>query len=378
MMMKQPETEPDLSSVASIKAAFDERRPAIEPATDESFPEDPTPEEQESIESFARFLRAAMPIVLGTEAAAAPRAFSSWSPEQRAFLEEIAKVPEEAHIDADSLSAMLSKLGAIDVGPNGDDCYLRRYVGLAQPSALESEVGGLPLWLTLRFCLMGKLDPDVWRQRVAGLGPSERLDLARRATMNAYQLMRRWPLPREITPEVEREDASRLYELLLPMLEPLTAAERKAAISSEEAAQVPRRTFVLLLSISQASHGEPITASPETLTAALTLFSNTTLGMRFLTSLPADERRALIQAIELMPNNLNGWSYLDLLDADDRQRAVIETLAGFKRPAKSSVANHISKLIQSFDDPARAELRKLIANGGPNAKAIEAALGKKN
>lgn len=62
MMMKQPETEPDLSSVASIKAAFEERRPAIKPATDEGFPEDPTPEEQQSIEAFARFLRGAIPI----------------------------------------------------------------------------------------------------------------------------------------------------------------------------------------------------------------------------------------------------------------------------------------------------------------------------
>ncbi len=368
----------DLSSVAAIRAAFDLRRPVRRAVETPAFPEDPTPEEQETIEAFARFVRAAIPMVLGTKTADAPRALSSWSAEQRALLEEIARVPEEAHVHADSLSATLSKLGAIDVGPDGDERYLRRYVGLAEPSVLESEVDGRSLWLTLRLCLMGRLDRSVWLRDVAGLEGAARVDLARRATDDAYHLMRRWPLPHDITPEVEREDATQLYDLLLPMLEAVPAEEREAAISSEEAAQVPNLTAVLLLSVGPASRGEPITAKDESLVSALSLCTNGTIGARFLSSLPADRRSRLIHGIELAPYNLDGWGYLDLLSPEERQRAVIDALGGFKRAAKPSVVARFGQLVQSFDDAARAELRMLAAKGGPNAKAIEAALNRQS
>lgn len=273
---------------------------------------------------------------------------------------------------------MLSRLGAIDVGPPDDDRLLRRYAGLSKPSVLESEVDGRPLWLSLRLCLMGKLDRNTWSKSVADLDGRARIDLAKRATDNAYQLMRRWPLPRDITPEIEHQDATQLYDLLLPMLEPMSSKEREAAISSEQRAEIPNFELVLLLSLGQASHGEPLTANVESLTSALTLFSNNTIGMRFLTSLPADRRRELIEAIELVPHNLRGWAYVELLEPGDRQRVVISALASFTRAAKQNVLVHVSQLIQTFDDAARGELRKLAAKGGPNAKVIEAALAKQS
>lgn len=367
-----PERVPDVSSVAAIRAAFAQLRPGD--TLDNGAFDDPTPEEHERLEALDRFLRAAVPIVLGTEPADAPRALSSWSAEQRAFLEELTKVPERALLNPDSLSTTLSRLGAIDLGRDGDDCYLRRYVGLAQPSALELEVDGRPLWLTLRLALMGRLDRSVWLKCVAGLDGAARVDLARRATNDAYHLMRRWPLARDLTVDAEHEDASRVYDLLLPMLEPLTAEERRAAISSEEAEQVPNVTLLLLLAIGQASAGEPSTATTSSLTSALGLFTNRTIGARLLRASPADRRRELIQAIELVPNNLDGWVYLELLSPPDRQRAVIDALAGFKRAAKPSVVACFSQLIRSFDEASRGELRALVAKGGPNAKAISTAL----
>ena len=123
---------------------------------------------------------------------------------------------------------------------------------------------------------------------------------------------------------------------------------------------------------------EKLTASVESLTTALTLFTNTAIGTRLLRSLPADRRRELIHAIELMPHNLDGWAYLELLEPGEKQRAVIDALAGFKRAAKPNVGAQISQLIQSFDDAGRSELRKLAAKGGPNAKVIEAALNKQS
>lgn len=373
---QQPEPEPDLSSVAAIRAAFEQRRPAIKEVGNDDFPKLSTPEEYEKTKAFGRFIRAAIATVLGTNPADAPRALSSWSAEQRALLEEIAKVPEEAHINAGSLGAMLSSLGAIDIGANDDDRLLRRYAGLAERSVLESEVDGRPLWLSLRLCLMGKLERSTWLESVADLALRERIDLAKRATNNAYQLLRRWPLPTDITPEIEQKDATQLYELLLPVLEPISAEEREAAISSEERAEIPNFELVLLLSLGQASHGEPLTANVESLTSALTLFSNTTIGVRFLTSLPADRRRELIEAIELFPHNLRGWAYVELLEPGDKQRKVISALASFARAAKSNVAARVSQLILTFDDAARAELLELAAKGGPNAKVIEAALAK--
>jgi hypothetical protein len=374
----QPESVPDLSSVAGIKATFEQLRPPIKAADKNGFVEAPTPEEYEKIKAFAGFIRAAIPVVLGTNPADAPRAFSSWSAEQRALLEEIARVPEDAHINSGQLSATLTRLGAIDIAPRGDDRYLFRYAGLAKPSVLEAEVDSRPLWLTLRLCLMGKLDLSEWRKSVADLDGAMRVDFAKRATSNAYQLMHRWPLPVDLTTEIELEDATQLYNLLLPMLDPLSAEERKTAILSEEAESFPNFELVLLLSVGQATAQEPITAKPESLTSALTLFTNTTIGTRFLSALPPDKRRELIKGIELMPHNLDGWAYLDLLDPGDRHRAVIETLASFKRAARSDVAAHFSKLIQTFDDVARAELRKLAEKGGPNAKAIETALNKQS
>ncbi|MBL8920197.1 MAG: hypothetical protein JNJ54_15125 [Myxococcaceae bacterium] len=371
---QDPEPLPDLSSVAAIRSAFERRRPMSKPAGSDGFPEEPTPEEYAKLEAFARFVRGAIPLVLGTETADAPRALSTWSVEQRTFLEELTKVPEEAHLDVHSLSATLSKLGAIDVGPNGDDRYLRRYVGLAEPSGLEHEVDGRPLWLTLRLCLMGRLARSEWLRSVAALDGPARIDLARRATDDAYQLMRRWPRPLDLTPEIEREDATQLYDLLLPALEMISTAERRAAIAKEEAAERPNESLLLLLSLGQANQGEPVTARPESLISALTLFTNTTIGVRFARSLPADGRRALISAIELVPNNLVGWEYLELLEPQDRQRTVIGALAGFKRAARPGVVARVSRLIQTFDDAGRAELRTLVAKGGPNAKAIDAAL----
>lgn len=369
--MTNPGAVPDLSSVTAIRAAFEQRRPNRSAA---EFTEEPSPEEFEAREGFARFLREAIPVVLGTTAADAPRAFSSWSAEQRAFLEELAKVPEEAHLNADSLSRSLSRLGAIDVGPEGDDRYLRRYVGLAQPTVLEAEVEGRPLWLSLRLCLMGRLEPGAWLRTTTGLDALERIDLARHATNDAYRLMRRWPLPRELTPELEREDATRLGELLLTLLEQVPEDALKSAISREEAAAVPNLTLVLLLSIAQVSAGKELTATAESLTTALSLFAHSTLGARLLRALPASRRRDLTQAIELTPHNLEGWVYLELLAPEDGQRAVVTALAGFKRAAKPAVAACFSALIQTFDEGARSQLRALVAIGSPNAKAIDAAL----
>jgi|GEM_PF-2082523 len=361
---------PDLSSVSAIRAAFEQLRPATKPAG-RDIRVRPSPEEREQKEAYARFVRAAVPTVLGAERADAPRAFASWSPEQRALLEEIAKVPYEANINAGTLSGMLAKVGAINLGPGEDDRFLRRYVGLAEPGVLESEVQGRPLWLWLRLCLMGKLDREALLGSVAGLDDRARVELAKRAAGNAYQLTRRWPLPGDITPAIEDEDATQLFELLLPVLEPISANERELAISREQAAKVKNPGLVLLLSFGQARHGETVTGNDETLTSALRL--STALGMRFLTALPAHRRLELIEAIQLAPNNLDGWPYLDLLERGDKQRVVLRTLARFDRPAKPNVGARISELIRTFDSAALAELRTLAEKGGPNAKLIEAA-----
>jgi len=212
----------------------------------------PSPEEREQKEAYARFVRAAVPTVLGAERADAPRAFASWSPEQRALLEEIAKVPYEANINAGTLSGMLAKVGATNLGPGEDDRFLRRYVGLAEPGVLESEVQGRPLWLWLRLCLMGKLDREALLGSVAGLNDRARVELAKRAADNAYQLTRRWPLPGDITPAIEDEDATQLFELLLPVLEPISANERDILLC--ESAGSPARLTRIGIELDEQLH----------------------------------------------------------------------------------------------------------------------------
>jgi hypothetical protein len=373
--MKVAGTEIDLSSAQAIREEFARRAPAPPPPMpEEGFPDDPSPEEMEKIESFARFVRAAIPEVLGRERAPRPRAFSSWSPEQRVFLEEIAKVPEESHLDAGTLSDMLRARGALDVGSPDDDRFLRRYVGLATPTILEVEVGGRPHWLSLRLRLMGELDDGAWNESVSALTASEPVELAWRATDNAYQLMRRWPLPRDLTPEHEHHDATQLYDVLSPLLESLSAAQREAAITKELTSARPNGTLVLLLSIGQAGRGEPLVADDESLRSALMLFTSATVGRRFLTLLSEERRCALIEGMELTPHNLRGWDYLDLLSAFDRQRVLLRAFESFPRAVKPGIATRVAQHVRSFDDAGRTELRALIARGGPNAKMLTAAL----
>lgn len=365
---------PDLSSADAIRAAFAQRRPLTPVRGADGFSEDPTPEVEAQIESFARFVRAAIPIVLGTEVVDAPRALSSWSPAQRAFLEEIANVPEVLHLDSGTLSDALRALGAMDIGPPDDDRLLRRYVGFATRSVLEAEVEARPIWLWLRLFLMGRIDRTAWENSVTGLSSSERIELVSRATDNAYQLMRRWPLPFDLTSEHEHDDATRLYDVLLPLLESLSAVEREEAIAKELAAERPNGTLILLLSIGQASRGEPLGADDESLRSELMLFTHATVGTRFLTLLSDERRCALIEGMPLVSHNLWGWDYLDLLSASDRQRVLLATLACFRRPVKPGIASRVAQHVRSFDEAGRAELRALAAAGGPNAKMLEAAL----
>ena len=366
---------PDLSSPEAIRAAFAQRRPPPAVMGADGFSEDPTPEVEAQIESFARFVRAAIPIVLGTEPVDAPRALSSWSAAQRALLEEIVKVPEHQHLDSGTLSDALRDVGAMDIGSPDDDRLLRRYVGFATPSVLETEVEARPVWLWLRLCLMGRIDRATWEHVVAGLSSSERIELASRATDNAYQLMRRWPLPLDLTPEHEHDDATRLYDLVLPLLESLSTAEREEAIAKELAVDRPNGALILLLSIGQASRGEGLGADDDTLRSELMLFTNATVGTKFLLLLSDERRGALIEGMPLVPHNVWGWDYLALLSTPDRQRVLLAALASFRRPVKPGIATRVAQHVRSFDERGRAELRALAAQGGPNAKMLEAALG---
>ncbi len=373
--MKVVDSEIDLSSVQAIREAFARRRPSPPPPMQEdAFPDEPSPEERAKIEELARFVRGAIPQVLGREGTRTPRAFSSWSAEQRAFLEEIANVPEELHLDAGTLSDTLRAHGALDVGPPDDDRFLRRYVGLATPTILESEVGGRPHWLWLRLRLMGEIEHAAWWESVAALTAPERIELVKRATDNAYQLMRCWPLPRDITPESEHRDATQLYELALLLLESSSAREREQAITHELATDRPNESLVLLLSIGQAGRGEPVCADDASLVGALSLFTNATLGARLLQLVSDDHRRVLIEGIELFPHNPWGWDYLDLLSVPDRQRVLLAALASFRRAVKPGIAKRIAQHVRSFDDAGRAELRALAQRGVPNATVIVAAL----
>lgn len=105
------------------------------------------------------------------------------------------------------------------------------------------------------------------------------------------------------------------------------------------------------------------------------LFTNATVGTKFLMLLSDERRGALIEGMPLVPHNVWGWDYLALLSTPDRQRVLLAALASFRRPVKPGIATRVAQHVRSFDERGRAELRALAAQGGPNAKMLEAALG---
>jgi hypothetical protein len=335
----------------------------------------PTPEELDELRSFGTFVRDAVDSLLGRDVADAPRPLSSWTPEQRTLLEEIAKTPYELHLNAGDLSRILRSRGAFGMGGRDDDRYLARYVGLREPSALEAEVDDRPLWLWLRLHLMGRVSDEQWQAATRGLSASERFDLARRALGNAYQLMRRWPLP-TITPAVEREDATTLQNVLIPCLDATSTGELEAELEREVGRSdvAVGQVVVLCLLLARRGVALPGQVTPH-LTFALKLVTCIGTGRQLFALLSPERRLEILESLKLTWFNKGGWLYVDLLEPGDRARLVTEALASFDKPCRPEVARCVTELIRGLDPSLHDGLRAVAAGQGPNAKLITDALG---
>ncbi len=303
-----------------------------------------------------------MDTLLGRDAAEPPRTFASWNPEQRTLLEEIARTPFALHLNAGSLGRMLATAGAIGLGGVDDARYLSRYVGLRDRSTLEEEIEGRPLWLWLRLHLMGQVSEHDWLDATKQLDSARRLDLARRSLDNAYQWMRRWPLPAEVTMDVEREDAAKLEPALLPIMDALTTDDLEQALVAEHGKKTIVPELVVLLSLLLARRGRPLAAlEDERLATALKLPTNVVLGRQLIALLPQESRSALVERMQLSRHSALGWSR-------PRSRAS-SRLASRRSPRASRSWCRAST-------PLRGMPCELAAQKGPNAKLITDALSK--
>jgi hypothetical protein len=354
----------DVRDADTLRAAFARLRPQRK--------------DRAALRRFGTFVRAAVAAVLGTDAADEPRAFATWNPLQRALLQLIAETPYELHLNAGDLGRKLETLGAIGMGGTDDDRYLARYAGLRESSALEREVGGRPLWLLLRLHLMGRLPIEAWIAATARLDAAQRVDLARRALDNAYQLMRRWPLPHDVSKTVEREDAPKLQLALVPVLAALTTGDLEQALDHEIGERIVVDSFIVVLAVLLLERDQELRAELDAAIGdALSLQTNVELGRRLLARLPPARRAALVEHVGLVPYNLDGWLYLDLLEPGDRARIVARALAGSKHACQQPVAAILRALVLQLDDASCEPLRVLAATEGPNAELIAAALAER-
>lgn len=362
----------DLSTPEKVRAAFARMRPDVPVPLAGARPRQPSPEEHDKLRQFGQFVRDALTALFVSDPAPeAPRAPSTWAPEQRALLEEIAATPQHLHLNAGDLGRALERIGAVGLGPSNDG-YLARYVGQAPSTALERVIDDKPLWLWLRLHLMDKIAPEAWLDAARGLTVGERLELVKLATNNAYQLSRRWPLPSGLTTEIEREDATRLYDAVLPLLEPIPTPVCEAHLTDEAKRAPPALGLALLLAVVLAERSVPFSEGVEdTLVGALELFSNVTFGRRLLEALHAAQRLALVERLELTYYDATPWAYLPVLDQPTRAKLVVVALSNFRQGCTPDVATQVRSVIATLDGSGREALREVAARNVPNAKLIE-------
>lgn len=322
----------------------------------------PKRDDFDALKAFTREVWASVDAILGTRAAKEPLAFTAFNPLQRALLEALAGLPAVAQLNADTSSAKLEKVGAIGLDLDGGEKLLTRYVGRCKRSVLEDEVDGRPLWLWLRLRLMGKVTEKAWQGATSALAGKKRIELARLAFDGAYNLARRWPLPRAITPKTEAEDAAALVSALKPLLNDLTSAELGLAVKN-----APPELLVLA-ALLLAERGEPVPARLDgALKEAMNLSTCTTMARELVARLPASRREKLVGSVELVAYDPTPWRLLGQLDVPARSVLVLEALQAFKMECRPAVVEELKAVLPALDDAARKALAKL---KGPNARVV--------
>lgn len=364
----RPDVAADVLTAATIHAAFARSVPAIAERDLTERPKLSTDEERAAKETFTLFVWACVDALFDTSPAERPRAFFEWSAEQQALLEEMAKLPAQVLINAGDLSDRIMKAGAMSMVPK-DPRYLLRYVGLVEPGPLERVVDGRPLWLWLRLCLMETVSRDEWTRAAIDLEAAERIELASLAVENAYQLLRRWPFPRDITPAQESEDTASLFEGLIPMLSAVDDAMVAKTIRAEAEREHPNGALMVVLATMLVERGG--TLAPEVdgvLVEDLPLYE--VHGRRLVMRLSEARRSAIVSGMEPVAHNARGfWTYADLLEPAERNPLILAALAAFTRPCRDEVAAYVKALVREMSTPALAELRERTADG-PNAALV--------
>ena len=364
----RPDVAADVRTAETIRAAFARNLPAIEARDLTEALTLPTDEESAAKETFTLFVWACVDALFDTTPADRPRAFSEWNAEQQALLEEMAKLPAAVLINAGELSERIMAAGAMTMMAD-DPRYLLRYVGLVEPGPLERIVDARPLWLWLRLRLMGRVSPAEWSRAADELDAGARIELARLAVENAYQLLRRWPFPDDITPAQESEDTASLFEALLPVLAAVDDATVAKTIRAETAREHPNGALVVLLATMLVERGGTLASEwDDALADALPLYSPH--GRRLVMHLSPTRRSAIISRMEPVAHNTRGfWTYADLLEPDDREVRITTALSTFTRPCRPEVAARVKALVREMSAATRAELRARTADG-PNAALV--------
>ncbi len=329
------------------------------------FSRPPTSKDFDALKAFTREVWAAVDELLGTRASD-PRPFSEWTPLQRALLEVLARLPAPSLLNADTLSAKLEKVGAIGLDLEGGEKRLTRYAGLSRRSVLEDEVDGRPLWLWLRFRLLGKVTDKAWQAAVSKLTGKKRVELAGLAFDGAYDLNRRWPQPRAITPKTEAEDAGTLVSVLKPLLTKASSAELGGALKKGPP------ELLVLAALLLAERGEEVPARLDSaVREAMNLPTCSALGNALLARLPDARREKLVGSIELVAYDATPWRLLGKLDVAARSTLVLEALRAFKMECRPSVVEVLRGVLPTLDESTRQALARLT---GPNARVVAKAL----
>ncbi len=341
-----------------VEAAFLELRPRV------------GNKDRELSKRFRAFLSEATRQLFGEPPADRPCAFTEWSPIQQAFLIEVAQTPMMSIVNSGSLGRLLTNVGAMTIGGDRDDLYLKRYCGLCEPTALERQVQGRPVWLWLRLRLMGEVSAEDLGPVVALLSDDERLDVARRALDNAYHLTRRFPLPFDVTIDVERVDVAATVDALSPVVAAASEATLLDWLATEE-----REDVALLFALAILDRG---VALPKTSNAILaSALSYRTLELpasKVLAALEESRQLALVASLSLKWFNLDGWTHLTAINPAAAGKVLVANLRRFDTECRPNVSAQVAELLLHVDEPSRAAIAKLANGDGPNAAMLRAAL----
>jgi len=212
----------------------------------------------------------------------------------------------------------------------------------------------------------------------APLDAAERIELVRLAVTNCYQLLRRWPFPRAITPEQEAEDEASLFDAVSPILTQIDDGTLARIMTEETALEHPAYAVVLLVALALASRGRwPIDTEHTALARAAGLY--TVHGRRLLERCSPHTRSAVLALMEPVPHNARGfWALAYLLEPDEREGRITRALTDFTDPCKPQVAARVRELIAGLPASKRAALEIIAKGGGPNAAMVRAALASAN